>query len=68
MIRKLNFARDSRNCVVVRSRGADSVLMEGRSSKFLRELMFDEFFKCRTEYRTLKYEHVKKYIFKRVKN
>ena len=42
--------------------------MEGRSSKFLRELMFDEFFKCRTEYRTLKYEHVKKYIFKRVKN
>ena len=42
--------------------------MEGRSSKLLRELMFDEFFKCRTEYRTLKYEHVKKYIFKRVKN
>ena len=25
VIRKLNFARESRNCVVVRSRGADSV-------------------------------------------
>ena len=28
----------------------------------------DEFFKCRTEYRILKYEHVKKYTFKGVKN
>ena len=28
----------------------------------------DEFFKCRTEYRILKYEHVKKYTFNEVKN
>ena len=28
----------------------------------------DESFKCRTEYRILKYEHVKKYTFKGVKN
>ena len=28
----------------------------------------DEFFKCRTEYRVLKYEHVKKYTFNGVKN
>ena len=28
----------------------------------------DEFFKCRTKYRILKYEHVKKYTFKGVKN
>ena len=27
-----------------------------------------EFFKCRTEYRILKYEHVKKYTFNGVKN
>ena len=27
----------------------------------------DEFFKCRTEYRILKYEHVKKYTFNRVR-
>ena len=28
----------------------------------------DESFKCRTEYRILKYEHVKKYAFNGVKN
>ena len=28
----------------------------------------DESFKCRTEYRILKYEHVKKYTSKGVKN
>jgi len=28
----------------------------------------DESFKCRTEYRILKYEHVKKYTFNGVKN
>ena len=28
----------------------------------------NEFFKCRKEYRILKYEHVKKYTFNAVKN
>ena len=34
--------------------------IEFRSSSFAR-IDVDEFFKCRTEYRILKYEHVKKY-------
>ena len=39
---------------------------ECRSSKFY-EIDVDEFFKCRTEYRILKYEHVKKYTFNGVR-
>ena len=37
-----------------------SVWIEFRSSSFAR-IDVDESFKCRTEYRILKYEHVKKY-------
>ena len=39
------------------------MLFECRSSKLTR-IDVDESFKCRTEYRILKYEHVKKYTFK----
>ena len=33
----------------------------------LTKIDVDEFFKCRTEYRILKYEHVKKYTFNGVR-
>ena len=44
-----------------------SVWIEFRESSFTR-IDVDESFKCRTEYRILKYEHVKKYAFNGVKN
>ena len=55
-------------CVVVRSRGADRVRTLSVDHSNFTRIDFDEFFKCRTEYRILKYEHVKKYTFKVVKN
>ena len=36
--------------------------------RIFKRIVVDESFKCRTEYRILKYEHVKKYTFNGVKN
>ena len=68
MIWELNFARGSRVCIVVRSRRADQVCRLSVDHRNFTRIDVDEFFKCRTEYRILKYEHVKKYTFKGVKN
>ena len=59
MIGELNFARTfARTCVVVR---VCRLSVDHRN--FMR-IDVDEFFTCRTEYRILKYEHVKKNTFK----
>ena len=65
---KLNFARESRNCVVVRSCGADRVCRLSVDHRNFTLIDVNEFFKCRREYRILKCEHVKKYTSKGVKN
>ena len=56
------------NCVVVRIRGADRVCRLSVDHRNFTRIDVDEFFKRRTEYRILKYEHVKKYTLKGVKN
>ena len=61
VILKLGFARESWNCVVVRSRGADQVCGLSVDHRIFTRIDVDESFKCRTEYRIVKYEHVKKY-------
>ena len=70
VIWELNFARESRNCVVVHSRGADRVCRLSIDNRNFTQIDGDRLFTCRTEYvyRILKYEHVKKYTFKGVKN
>ena len=68
VIWKLSFVRESRNCVVVRSRGADRVCGFSVDHRNFTRIDVDESFKCRTEYRILKYEHVKKYTFKATEN
>ena len=60
--------QESSICVVVRSRGANRVCGLSVDHRNFTRIDVDEFFKCRTEYRILKYEHVKKYTFKVVKN
>ena len=55
-------------CVVVRSRGADRVCRLNVDHRNFARIDVDEFFKCRTENRILKYEYVKRYTFKGVKN
>ena len=60
--------RESRNCVVVRIRGVNRVCRLSVDHRIFTRIDIDESFKCRTEYRILKYEHVKKYTFKAVKN
>ena len=62
------FVQESRNCVVVRSRGTSRVGTLSVDHRNFTKIDVDEFFKCRTEYRILKYEHVKKYTFYGVKN
>ena len=62
------FVQESRNCVVVLSRGAYRVGRLSVDHRNFTKIDVDEFFKCRTEYRILKYEHVKKYTFNGVKN
>ena len=47
--------------MVVRSRGADQVCGLSVDHRIFTRIDVDESFKCRTEYRILKYEHVKKY-------
>ena len=66
VILELSFAQESRNCVVVRSRGGDRVCRLSVDHWNFTRIDVDEFFKCRIEYRILKYEHVcvKKYTFK----
>ena len=54
--------------MVVRSRGADRVCRLSVDHRNFTLIDVHEFFKCRTEYRILKYEHVKKYTFKGVQN
>ena len=68
VIWQLNFIQESRNCVVVRSRGADQVCRLSVHHRNFTRIDVDVSFKCRTEYRILKYEHVKKYTFHGVKN
>ena len=65
---KLNFAQESRNCEVVRSRGASLVCRLSVDHRIFTRIDVDESFKCRTENRILKYEHVKKYTLNGVKN
>ena len=65
---KLSFAQESRNCDVVRSRGASLVCRLSVDHRIFTRIDVDESFKCRTEYRILKYEHVKKYTLNGVKN
>ena len=60
----MNFALETRNCVVVRSCGADRACCLSVDHRNFTRIDVDESFKCRTEYRILKYEHVKKYAFK----
>ena len=62
------FVQESRNCVGVRSRGADRVCRLSIDHRNFYANDVAEFFKCRTDYRILKYKHVKKYTFKGVKN
>ena len=57
VIWKLNFARESGNCVVVRSCGLDRVCRLSADHRNFTWIDVDEFFKCRREYRILKYEH-----------
>ena len=57
VIWKLNFARESGNCVVVRSCGLDRVCRLSVDHRNFTWIDVDEFFKCRREYRILKYEH-----------
>ena len=64
MISELKVALESWTCVVVRSLGADRVRRLSVDHCNFTRIHVDEFFKCRTEYRILKYEHVKKYTFK----
>ena len=54
--------------MVDRSRGADRVCRLSVDHRIFKRIDVDEFFKCRTEYKILKYEHVLKYNFKGVKN
>ena len=54
--------------VVVRSRGADRVCGLSVDYRIFTRIDVNESSKCRTEYRILKYEHVKKYTFNGVKN
>ena len=55
-------------CLVVRSRGPDRVCRLNVDNRNFARIDVDEFFKCRTENIILKYEHVKRYTFKGVKN
>ena len=64
----MNFVQESRNCVVVPSRGADRVCRLSVDHGNFTRIDVDEFFKSRAEYRILKYEHVKIYTLKGVKN
>ena len=64
----MNFSQESRNCVVVRSRGADRVRGLSVDHRNFTRIDVDEAFRCITEYKILKCEHVKKYIFNGVKN
>ena len=54
--------------MVDRNRGADQVCRLSVDHRNFTRIDVDEFFKCRTEYRILRYEHVFKYTFKGVKN
>ena len=68
VIWELNFARESRNCVVDHCRGADRVCRLSIDHRNFTRIDGDWLFTCRTEYRILKYEHVNKNTFKGVKN
>ena len=48
-----NFARESRDCVVVRSRGADQVCRLSVDHRIFTRIDVDGSFKCKTEYRIL---------------
>ena len=48
-----NFARESRDCVVVPSRGADQVCRLSVDHRIFTRIDVDDPFKCRTEYRIL---------------
>ena len=48
-------------CIVVQSRGTDQVCGLSVDHRAFTRIDVDESFKCRAEYRILKYEHVKKY-------
>ena len=48
-----NFARESRDCVVVRSRGANQVCRLSVDHRIFTRIDVDGSFKCRTEYRIL---------------
>ena len=63
MIWELNFAGESTNCVVVQGRGADRVCRLSVDHRIFMRIDVDESCKCRTEYRILKYGHVKKSTF-----
>ena len=52
---ELNFAQESRNCVVVRSRGADRVCRLSIDHRNFTRIDGDWLFTCRTEYGILKY-------------
>ena len=63
MISELKVALESWTCVVVRSLGADRVRRLSVDHCNFTRIHVDEFFKCRTEYRILKYEHVTEEIY-----
>ena len=52
----------------MRSRGADRVRGLSVDHRNFTRIDVDEAFRCITEYKILKCEHVKKYIFNGVKN
>ena len=54
--------------MVVRNRGADRVCRLSVIIEIFTRIDVDELFKCRAEYRIVKYEHEKKCTFKGVKN
>ena len=68
VISELNFVQEFRNCVVVQSRGADRECRLSVDHRNFTRIDVNESFKCRTECRILKYEHVKKCTFNGVKN